>query len=213
MPNTLLAKSALVIFNEAVKEALERMKTALVDAQSNLSTAQQRMKRAVDKKRRTEHYNIGDEVVLSTANLRSYAPHLPPKIKARWVGPFRIEKIVSPVAFGLDLPPGWRIHPVFHVSKLKRYICSEEFLREVEPPPPILVGDTLEYEVEGILRHQGSGARRRYLVLWKGYPLTEATWEPESHLANAPDILEEYLRRTEARTRERRQRGGVPSRS
>ena len=31
-------------------------------------------------------------------------------------------------------------------------------------------------------------------MLWKGYPLTEATWEPQSHLANAPDILEEYVR-------------------
>ena len=30
-------------------------------------------------------------------------------------------------------------------------------LREVESPPPILVGDTLEYEVEGVLQHQGTG--------------------------------------------------------
>ena len=141
------------------------MKTALIDAKSNLTTAQQRMKRAVDKKKRTEEYKIGNEVVLSTANLRTYCPNLPPKIKARWVGPFRIQKIVSPVAFGLALPPGWRIHPVFHTSKLKRYLHSEEFLREVEPPLPVLVGDTLEYEVEGILQHQGTGTRRRYLVL------------------------------------------------
>ena len=98
-------------------------------------------------------------------------------------------------------------------SKLKRYIRSEEFLREVEPPPPVLVGDTLEYEVEGILWHQGTGARRQYLVLWKGYPLTEATWEPESHLTNAPDILEEYLRWVEARNRGKRHSGGVLSRS
>ena len=67
-------------------------------------------------------------------------------------------------------------------------------MRKVEPPPPVLAGDTLEYEVEGILRHQGTGARRWYLVLWKGYPLTKATWEPESHLTNAPNILEEYVR-------------------
>ena len=66
-------------------------------------------------------------------------------------------------------------------------------MREIEPPPLVLVGDTLEYEVEGILWHQGKGARHQYLVLWKGYPLTEATWEPESHLANTLDILEEYL--------------------
>ena len=30
-------------------------------------------------------------------------------------------------------------------------------------------------------------------VLWKGYPITETSWEPESHLCNAPQILEEYL--------------------
>ena len=42
-----------------------------------------------------------------------------------------------------------------------------------------------------ILRHKGKGARRRYLVLWKGYPLEEATWEPERHLDHAPEILEE----------------------
>ena len=165
----------------------------------------------MDQKRRIEEYKIGDEVVLSTTNLRAYCPNLPPKIKARWVGPFCIQNIVSP--FVLDLPLGWRIHPIFHTNKLKRYICSEEFLREVEPPPPILVGDTLEYEIKGILRHQGTGARRQYLVLWKGYPLTEATWEPKFQLTNAPNILEEYLHRVESQNRGKRCSGGVPSRS
>ena len=46
-----------------------------------------------------------------------------------------------------------------------------------------------EYEVEAILRHKGQGARRLYQVLWKGYPITEASWEPESHLRNALMIL------------------------
>ena len=61
-----------------------------------------------------------------------------------------------------------------------------------------------EFEVEAILRHKGSGARRLYQVLWKGYPITEASWEPESHLRNAPQILEEYLRRVAAETSVRR---------
>ena len=38
VPNTLLAKGEPKVSNEAVKEALERMKTVLVDAQSNLTT-------------------------------------------------------------------------------------------------------------------------------------------------------------------------------
>ena len=89
----------------------------------------------------------------------------------------------------------------------------EEFLREVEPPPLVLVGDIPEYEVEGILRHQGTGACHWYLVLWKGYPLIEAAWEPESHLTNGPNILEEYLCRVETGNRERRRSVGVLARS
>ena len=84
-------------------------------------------------------------------------------------------------------------------------------MREVEPLPPIVVGDTLEYEVEAILRHQGISVRHRYLMLWKGHPLTEASWEAESNLANALDILEEYLRWEQAQNREKPQHGGVPS--
>ena len=103
-PNTLLAKGKPKVSIEAIKEALEWMKTALVDAKSNLTVAQQWMKRAVDKKRGIEEYKIGNKVVVSITNLWTYCPSLPPKIKARWVGPFHIQKIVSPVAFGLTWP-------------------------------------------------------------------------------------------------------------
>ena len=47
--------------------------------------------------------------------------------------------------------------------------------------------------MEAILRHKGKGAWCLYLVMWKVYPITEASWEPESHLQNAPLILEDYL--------------------
>ena len=116
------------------------------------------------------------------------------KLKRRWVGPFRISNVISPVAYRLELPAGWQIHPTFHASHLKAYIRHPEFKREVEPPPPIHVDGELEYEVEAILCHRGKGAQRRYLILWKGYPLSEATWELESHLLNAPDILADYPR-------------------
>ena len=89
----------------------------------------------------------------------------------------------------LDLPPGWQIHPTFHVSSLQCCIRHLDFEREVEPPPPKLVDGQLEYTAEAILRHHGRGARCRYLVVWKAYPLTEATWEPESNLSHAPVVL------------------------
>ena len=132
-------------------------------------------------------------MVLTTRHL-SFSQHLPVKLWWHWVGPFKIAKVISPVAYGLDLLPAWRVHPVFHVSNLKRFKRPEEFERGEQPPPPVMVEGEEEYKVEAILRHKGKGARRLYLVMWKGYPITEASWEPESHLYNAPLILEDYLR-------------------
>ena len=193
--------------NPAVNEMVERMKVALESARENIQHAQTRMKRAVDRSRREETFVKGDEVVLSTQHLRNLDTHLPVKLRRRWVGPFAVQRVISPVAYRLDLPPGWKVHPTFHVGILKRYQRSSEFVREVEPPPPELVEGVLDYEVEGILRHTGKGARRRYLVLWKGYPLSEAIWEPEAHLDHAPEILEEYLRRVQRQEGRARTRG------
>ena len=134
------------------------------------------------------------------------------KLKRCWVGPFRISHVTSPIAYRLKLPAGWQIHPTFHASHLKAYIRHPEFEREVEPPPPVLVDGELEYEVEAILHHRGKGAQCIYLILWKGYPLSEATWEPESHLLNAPNILADYLHRvqhTTPRTRRTTHREGA----
>ena len=70
-----------------------------------------------------------------------------------------------------------------------------------------------EYEVEAILRHKGKGARPLYLVMSKGYPIIEASWEPESHLRNAPLILEDYLRRVGVEDQRRRRNRGNQKRS
>ena len=194
LPTSLMTGGLPKTANEVVQITLEWMKTALAEDQTNLVLAQKRMATAVNRSRRSIEYNVGDEVVLTTKHTKNYCPHLPAKIKARWVGPFTITQKVSPVAYRVELPPSWRLHPVFHIDKLKKYIRSEEFLREVHPPPPVVVEDHLEYEVEDFIRHRGKGTRQQYLVLRKGYPFTEATWEYEQDLVNAPEILEAYLR-------------------
>ena len=193
---------------EAVQTMVDRMKTALEEAQANLTVAQSWAKAQVDRSRRDEMFEIGDEVVLSTHNIR-VSQHLPSKLRRRWIGPYRVAQVISLVVYGLDLPPTWWIHLVFHVSNLKRFHRSEEFEREERLSSPIVVDGEEEYEEEAILKHKGKGARRLYLVMWKGYPITEASWEPESHLRNAPLILEDYLRRAGAEDQQRRRnRGG-----
>ena len=106
-------------FNQVVQEAIGRIKEALDDAKLNLVKAQERTKTQVDKIRRDKGWEVGDRVFLSTRHLRTFAVYLPPKLRRRWVGPFTIANVVSPVAFRLDLPPRWQIHPAFHASNLK----------------------------------------------------------------------------------------------
>ena len=96
------------------------MKTTLEEAQANLTVARNQAKSQVDHSRRDETFKVGDEVVLSTYNIR-VNQHLPSKLRRRWIGPYQVAKVISPVAYGLDLPPTWQIHPVFHVLNLKRF--------------------------------------------------------------------------------------------
>ena len=196
---------------EAVQTMVDRMETALEEAQANLSVAANWAKAYADASQREEKYEVGDEVVLATRHLR-VKEHLPVKLYRWWIGPFIIAKVISPVAYRLNLPPHWRIHPVFHLSNLKRYYLPEEFERVERPPSPVVADSEEEFEVEAILRHKGSGTRRLYQVPWKGYPITEASWEPESHLRNAPQILEEYLHRVAAETSLRRRQWNRGSR-
>ena len=88
-----------------------------------------------------------------------------------------------------------KIHDVFHVSLLENYSESSIPGRLVPPPPPILIDDNLEYEVEEILDSRVRRKKKEYLVSWKGYTSSENTWEPESNiLPGAEEALEDYLR-------------------
>jgi len=91
--------------------------------------------------------------------------------------------------------PGWRVHPVFHVSLLESYKSDG---RVRPPPPPIELEGALEYEVEAIIKHRVTGHKKpktSYLVQWKGYGPEHNSWEPEANVANAPEKLAEYWKR------------------
>ena len=48
------------------------------------------------------------------------------------------------------------------------------------------------YTVERILKHRRCGHGYQYYVLWEGYPITEASWEPESAFSADGDVLQGY---------------------
>ena len=79
------------------------------------------------------------------------------------------------------------MHPMFHVSCLWPHLGPAPPL----PPAPLPLNDVVagEYKVENILDSCKGHYGPEYLVKWLGYSVFESTWEPDSHLANALDIL------------------------
>ena len=145
----------------------------------------------IDRSRRDwKPFKIGQEVLLETRNLK--LPYRSKKIAPKRLGPFRITAQVGTRAYRLKLPPGWRIHNVFHASLLTPFKTTDSHGPPYTTPPPDLIAGEEEYEIDYIVNHQKRGRNTQFLVHWKGYPDAKNSWLWERELKNAPDILRDY---------------------
>jgi len=101
------------------------------------------------------------------------------------LGPFSVFEQINSVAYRLHLPQSMKIHRIFHVSLLKPYKTVDIQGRRQMPLPPIEVDNNEEFEVEEILDSRRRRNKLEYLVYWRGYDISERTWEPSRNLANA----------------------------
>ena len=87
---------------------------------------------------------------------------------------------MSPVNYRLELPTQWSIHDVFHTDLLTPYKETVTHGANYQRPPPELVENVEEYEVEKVLdsRRQGRGRKLQYLIKWKGYADSDNQWVP-----------------------------------
>ena len=82
---------------------------------------------------------------------------------------------------------------MFHAVLLQPYVENDTYGTNFpRPPPKILEGEEVVYEVESILKHRHRGRGYQYLMKWKGYLITEATWEAEMAFSNDRNMLTTY---------------------
>ena len=121
---------------EAVQRDLIDRDEALRQLRSQLLRAQERMKRQADKKRIDKSFVVGEWVFvkLRAHRQQSVVTRINAKLAARYYGPYPILERIGAVAYKLKLPTGSKVHPVFHVSLLKKAIGEyheEEALSEL----------------------------------------------------------------------------------
>jgi hypothetical protein len=189
--------------NPTAAEATARWRAALQQASENTAQQQRRQKTYADRARRDVRFAIGDRVLLSTEHLKLIGERRRTrKLTERFVGPYRVKRVVNANAYELDLPASLKIHPVVNISQLKEYRDGVQAFPDrpvrITRPEPEAVDDNgaPEWRVDRLLDHRKvrRGARLidQYLVEWQGYPISEATWEPIEHLTGSMELVQEF---------------------
>ncbi|GAB2279676.1 hypothetical protein Dimus_039362 [Dionaea muscipula] len=164
---------------ESVEHELLDRDQLLKEVRESLAIAQNRMKQVYDRRHQDKFFQIGDWVLLKLQPYRqlSLAARRNQKLGPKFFGPFRVLAIVGKVAYHLDLPADSRLHPIFHVSQLKRWIGDTNVTPT--PLPPIELEQIIPL---AILDHRETHGKEEVLVHWQHSSPVDATWESWSQL-------------------------------
>ncbi|XP_057540678.1 uncharacterized protein LOC130818528 [Amaranthus tricolor] len=105
------------------------------------------------------------------------------KLSPKFIGPYEVTEKVGKVAYRLALPNELgKVHDVFHISQLQRYIPDKSHVLD---PEPLDLDENLSYEEKPIkiIDSKVRSTRRKDIkmvkVLWANQRTQEATWETE----------------------------------
>lgn len=156
----------------------------------HLKEAQERYKKFADTNRLDFQLSPGDLVFLSSKNIKTNRPSQ--KLDHKRLGPYKVIEQIGKSSYRLDLPRTMNIHNVFHISLLEPHHSSQIPGRTPAPPTAIIVDGQLEYEVEAILNSRIYRRQGQYLIKWKGYKITEATWEHHKEVDHLDELIHKF---------------------
>lgn len=147
----------------------------------NLAAAQARTRKYANMRRSERVLVVGDMVYLKMQpyRLNAFGVHSHIKLQSKYYGPFRVIAKVGNVAYKLLLPARVGIHPVFHVSQLKKHPgptavpCSD--LPLIGPDGKIRTEPAMVLETRQKARNNLPVVQ--WLVQWENLLPEDASWE------------------------------------
>ena len=167
--------------DEFAKKMLELTK----ESSAALSLANSAMKRSYDKHHRyLSPLTPGTLVLLDGKGIETKSPSH--KLDDKRHGPFEAVEQIGEVSYRLKLPSTWKIHDVFHVSKLTPFRTPAFPSQTASSLAPAIV-DNDNNPLAKIITHKSLRNKSIYLALLAGESIEDARWFSELDLSNLPD--------------------------
>ena len=153
--------------------------------QQRLKIAFSRQKGHAYPKRKDVSFSTGDLVFLEVSPMNGVMKFgKKRKLAPRYIGPIEIRSRVGEMMYRLVLPPELsRIHPVFHVSILRKYIADPSLVLQ---PQAVELSEDLTYEkfsvaiVDRQICQLCTKEIPMVKVLWNNHAAEDCTWQTEA---------------------------------
>jgi hypothetical protein len=171
---------------QEAKDVMQARLTTLHNIKSNMQIAQERMKNFADTKRTERELAVGDMAYLKIQPYRhnSLGVHKELKLHSKYYGPFKVLQRIGQVAYKLLLLDGCSIHPVFHVSQLKKHI-RDKVIQQRNLPLTDADGN-IHMKPNTMLQRrlipQNNEQVVQWLIKWVNLPETAAMWEDADYI-------------------------------
>ncbi|GKA53264.1 transposon Tf2-12 polyprotein [Tanacetum coccineum] len=178
-------------FVNEVDQAMITRDAVLKQLKDNLHATNNQMKQVADSKRRDVEFQVGDSIFLRLGAYRQQSVYQRTiqNLAIYFYGSYYIEARIGNVAYRLKLLEGSKIHPIFHVSMLKRKV-GETTITGAQLPPVAEDGE-ISVVPKALLDtrwvKKGSKFVEESLVQWSGLPKEDATWE------NTEELHEKFI--------------------
>ncbi|XP_076889624.1 uncharacterized protein LOC143540455 [Bidens hawaiensis] len=168
-------------------EMVQQTADKIAQIRNNLLPARSRQKSYGDKRRRPLEFEVGDLVLFKVSPWKGVVRFgMRSKLAPCFVGSFKIFEQIKDVAYLLELPQEIQgIHPVFHVSNLRKCLADEN-LHIL--PDEVRIDKTMHFverPVEILDRMDKETKRSRVplvKVCWESKRGAEFTWECEDQM-------------------------------
>ncbi|XP_052734192.1 uncharacterized protein LOC128196721 [Vigna angularis] len=173
---------AILTGPEIVQQTTEKVKLI----QERMRASQNRQKSYADRRRRPLEFAVGDHVVLRVTPTTGVGRAIRVrKLSPKYLGPYQILRRLGSVAYEIAMPPQLaNLHPVFHVSQLRKYVSDSSHILEAEN---VQVREDLSVEVQPVRIEESQNKQLRgrtvklVKVIWNGR-IGDSTWELEDEM-------------------------------